>query len=140
MAAFLNRLRAILSEINRPSAQRDSWFGWASVQTAHTAIGVALAGVLLFFLPPIWAFAVASLGYALVKELPDYFRAPSWAGARDSVQDALFVTAGAAQAVAINDEDIVLFAVSVIAAAIAALQAKVAQMKAEVLKYEGVQL
>lgn len=118
MAAFLNRLRAILAEINRPSAQRDSWFGWASVQTAHTAIGVALAGVLLFFLPSMWAFAVASLGYALLKELPDYFRAPGWAGARDSVQDAFFVTAGAAQAVAIQGKDIVLFFVALIAAAI----------------------
>ena len=112
------QIRAILAEINRPSAQRDSWFLWAAVQTAHTAIGVALAGVLLFFLPPFWAFAVASLGYALLKELPDYFRAPGWAGARDSLQDALFVTAGSAQAVAIKGGDTVLFAVSVIAAAI----------------------
>ena len=101
MQRILTKLRLVLAELARPGAMRDDWFVWAAGQTAHVAIGVVLAGALLFFLPPIWAFAVAALGYAGLKEVPDYLRAPGWAGARDCTQDALFVTAGAALAVAI---------------------------------------
>jgi len=46
------RLRAIWAELSVPSAQRDSWFGWASAQLAHAMIGAALAGGLVFILPP----------------------------------------------------------------------------------------
>lgn len=113
---MIAKLRAILAEISQPSAQRDSWFVWAAAQMAHALIGAVLAGALLFFLPPILAFTAAWLGYALLKELPDYRRAPGWAGARDSVQDALFVAAGAALTVAIAEANIWLFAISVTAA------------------------
>jgi len=108
----------VLAELGRPGAQRDNWFAWAAGQTAHAMIGAALAGALLFFLPPIWAFMAAALGYALLKEVPDYLRAPGWAGARDSVQDALFVAAGAALAVAIAGQHDRLFLVAVVAAVI----------------------
>lgn len=115
---MIARLRAILAEINRPSAQKDSWFAWAAAQMAHALIGVALAGALLFFLPPIWAFAVAALGYAVLKEVPDYLQSRTWANARYCTQDALFVTAGAALAVAIAGAHDRLFFVALIAAAI----------------------
>ena len=118
----MNRLRAafrtILAELNTPSAQRDQWFLWCAAQMAHALIGAVIAGGLLFVLPPWCAFATATIGCALGKELPDYFRAPSWATARDCVQDALFVTAGAALVVAVVGGHERLFIVTIIAAAI----------------------
>lgn len=117
MARILERLRLVLAELAMPGAQRDNWFAWGAGQMAHALIGVVLASALMFILPtPIWAFAVAALGYALAKEVPDYLRAPGWAGARDCTQDALFVTAGAALAVAIGGAHDRLFAVAVGAA------------------------
>lgn len=118
MNAVVEKLRLVLAELARPGAMRDDWFLWAAGQTAHVAIGAVLAGALLFFLPPVWAFAVAALGYAIAKEAPDYLRAPGWAGARDCAQDALFVTAGAALAVAIGGAHDRLFAVAVAAAVV----------------------
>lgn len=35
---MIAKLRAILAEINRPSAHKDSWFSWASGQMAHAQI------------------------------------------------------------------------------------------------------
>jgi hypothetical protein len=116
MRNILTKLRLVLAELARPGAMRDDWFAWAAGQAAHVAIGAVLAGALLFFVPPGWAFAVAALGYALGKEVPDYRRAPGWAGARDCTQDALFVTAGAALAVALWGAHDRLFAVAVGAA------------------------
>ena len=116
MRNILTKLRLVLAELARPGAMRDDWFAWAAGQAAHVAIGVVLAGALLFFLPPLWAFTVTALGYAALKEVPDYFRAPGWAGARDCTQDALFVTAGAALAVALWGAHDRLFAVAVGAA------------------------
>jgi hypothetical protein len=112
------KLRVIIAELNTPSAQRDQWFLWSAAQMAHALIGAVIAGGLLFVLQPWCAFATAAIGYALGKELPDYFRAPSWATARDSIQDALFVTAGAALVVAIAGGHERLFMVAVIAAAL----------------------
>ena len=118
----MNRLRAafrtILAELNTPSAQRDQWFLWCAAQMAHALIGAVIAGGLLFALPSLWAFSATAIGYALAKEVPDYFRAPSWATARDCVQDTLFVTAGAALAVAIEGGHVTLFLVAVFTAAI----------------------
>jgi hypothetical protein len=116
MRNILTKLRLVLAELARPGAMRDDWFAWAAGQAAHVAIGAVLAGALLFFVPPGWAFAVAALGYELGKEVPDYRRAPGWAGARDCTQDALFVTAGAALAVALWGAHDRLFAVAVGAA------------------------
>lgn len=118
MARILERLRLVLAELARPGAQRDNWFAWAAGQMAHAMIGVVLAGALMFILPPIAAFIAAALGYAALKELPDYRRAPGWAGARDCTQDALFVTSGAALAVAIEGAHDRLFAVAVVAAVV----------------------
>jgi hypothetical protein len=112
------RVKQILAELARPDAQKASWFAWAAAQLAHAMIGVVLAGALLFFLPALWAFAIAALGYALAKEVPDYRRAPGWAGARDCTQDALFVTAGAALAVALWGAHDRLFLVAVGAAVV----------------------
>jgi hypothetical protein len=114
----MKTLRLILAELNTPSAQRDQWFLWCAAQMAHALIGVVLAGALMFFIPAWCAFATAAIGYALAKELPDFYRAPSWANARDCVQDTLFVTAGAALAVAIAGGHERLFIVAIIAAAI----------------------
>jgi hypothetical protein len=118
MDALIAKLRLVLAELGRPGAQRDNWFVWAAGQMAHAMIGAVLAGAMLFFVPPIWAFLAAALGYALLKEVPDYLRAPGWAGARDSVQDSLFVVAGAALAVAIRGDHERLFLVAVLAAVI----------------------
>ncbi len=118
MRGLLPKLRLVLAELGRPGAQRDNWFAWAAGQTAHAMIGAVLAGGMLFFLPPIWAFMAAALGYALLKEVPDYLRAPGWAGARDSVQDSLFVASGAALAVAIRGDHERLFIVALCAAVI----------------------
>ena len=114
------RLRVILDELARPSAQKADWFAWAAAQLAHAMIGVVLAGVLAFLLPGAWAFAIAAVGYAVVKELPDYLRAPGWAAARDCAQDAAFVAAGAALAVTISGADAAMFGL-VLAAAFAGL-------------------
>ena len=113
-----SRVKQILAELARPDAQKASWFAWAAAQLAHAMIGVVLAGALLFFLPALWAFAIAALGYALAKELPDYRRAPGWAAARECTQDALFVTAGAALAVALWGAHDRLFFVAVGAAVV----------------------
>ncbi|MFN7305723.1 MAG: hypothetical protein ACK5TQ_03980 [Acetobacteraceae bacterium] len=118
MQRFLTKLRLVLAELATPSAMRDDWFAWAAGQAAHVAIGAVLAGALLFFLPPIWAFAVAALGYAGLKEVPDYLRARTWANARDCTQDALFVATGAALAVALWGAHDRLFAVAVGAAVV----------------------
>ena len=114
------KLRMILDELARPSAQKADWFAWGAAQMAHAMIGVALAAALAFLLPGAWAFVIAAVGYAVVKELPDYRRAPGWAAARDCAQDAAFVAAGAALAVAISGGDAALFGL-VLAAAVAGL-------------------
>lgn len=111
------KLRVILDELARPSAQKADWFAWAAAQLAHAMIGVVLAGALAFLLPAGWAFTIAALGYAAVKELPDFLRAPGWAAARDATQDALFVAAGAAMAVAIHGADALLFGLVLTASA-----------------------
>jgi len=114
----MKALRLILAELNTPSAQRDSWFTWAAGQMAHAMIGAVIAGGLLFVLAPGWAFALAALGYALAKELPDFLQARTWANARDCVQDALFVTAGAALVVAIAGGHERLFIAAALAAGV----------------------
>ena len=114
----MKRLRAVLTELGTPSAQRDHWFLWCAAQMAHALIGAVLAGWLLFILPPVWAFALAALAYALAKEVPDFLKGRTWANARDCTQDALFVAAGAALAVAIAGAHERLFFVALIAAAI----------------------
>ena len=116
--AVIAKLRLVLAELARPGAQRDDWFVWAAGQMAHAMIGAVVAGGLLFVVPPIWALLAAAQGYAAAKEVPDYLRAPGWAGARDSVQDSLFVAAGAALAVAIGGGHERLFLVAVLAAVI----------------------
>lgn len=121
--------RLILAELSKSSAQRDSWFAWAAGQMAHAMIGAVIAGGLLFVLSPGWAFATAALGYALGKEVPDFLRARTWATARDCVQDALFVTAGAALAVAISGGHDRLFIVAVLAAGIGLWLGVVARLK-----------
>ncbi|MFN7610421.1 MAG: hypothetical protein ACK5QX_05715, partial [bacterium] len=88
------------------------------VQVAHAMIGAVLAGGLLFVIAPGWAFASAAMGYALLKELPDFLQSRTWANARDCTQDALFVTAGAALAVALAGNHDRLFFVAVLASAI----------------------
>ena len=115
---MIAKLRVILAELATPSAQSDWWFAWAAGQMAHALIGAVLAGGLLFFLPPAWAFALAALGYAAAKEVPDFLQNRTWANARDCSQDALFVTAGAALAVAIAGAHDWLFFVALAAAAI----------------------
>jgi hypothetical protein len=85
---------------------------------AHALIGAVLAGGLLFALPSLWAFSATAIGYALAKEVPDFLQNRTWANARDCVQDTLFVTAGAALAVAIEGGHVTLFLVAIIAAAI----------------------
>jgi len=117
---MIGKLRLILKELAQPSAQKADWFAWAAAQLAHAMIGVVLAGALAFLLPGAWAFAIAAVGYAVVKELPDYRRAPGWAAARDCLQDAAFVAAGAALAVAIGAVDARLFGL-VLAAALTGL-------------------
>ena len=115
---MIAKLRLILAELNTPSAQRDNWFLWCAAQMAHALIGAVLAGALMFFIPAWWAFGTATMGYALAKELPDFLRERSWANARDCVQDTLFVTSGAALAVAIEGGHVTLFLTAVFAAAI----------------------
>ena len=114
------KLRMILDELARPSAQKADWFAWGAAQMAHAMIGAVLAGALAFLLPGAWAFAIAAVGYAVAKEVPDFRRAPGWAAARDCAQDAAFVAAGAALAVAIRSADAALFGL-VLAAAVAGL-------------------
>lgn len=112
LSSLIDGFRTVLLELNTPSSMKNDWFSWAAGQMAHAMIGAILAGALLFFLSPISAFVVTILGYTLAKEIPDYLRAPGWAGARDSAQDALFVTAGASLAVAIGGAHSRLFFVA----------------------------
>jgi ABC-type phosphate transport system permease subunit len=130
----MNRLRAafrtILAELNTPSAQRDQWFLWCAAQMAHALIGVVMAGALMFFIPAWCAFGTTALGYALAKEIPDFLRERSWANARDCVQDTLFVTAGAALAVAIEGGHVTLFLAAVFAAAIGLVWGTLIRLKA----------
>ena len=114
------KLRIILDELARPSAQKADWFAWGAAQMAHAMIGAVLAGALAFLLPGAWAFAIAAVGYAVAKEVPDFRRAPGWAAARDCAQDAAFVAAGAALAVTISGGDAALFGL-VLAASVAGL-------------------
>jgi len=118
VSKWRDALRLILADLATPSAQRDWWFAWAAGQMAHAMIGAVVAGGLLFILPPVWAFATTALGYALAREVPDFLTSRTWANARDCTQDALFVTAGAALAVAIAGAHERLFLVALIAAGI----------------------
>ncbi len=127
---MIAKLRLILAELNTPSAQRDQWFLWCAAQMAHALIGVVMAGALMFFILAWCAFGTTALGYALAKELPDFYRAPSWATARDCVQDTLFVTAGAALAVAIEGGHVTLFLAVIIAAAIGLIWGTLIRLKA----------
>lgn len=112
IGAFIVKLRLVLAELARPDAMQDNWFVWSAGQAAHVAIGVALAGGLSFVLSPIIAFTIAVLGYAMLKEVPDFLQNRSWANARDCTQDALFVTTGAALAIALKGEQEQIFFVA----------------------------
>lgn len=112
------KLRLVLDELGKPSAQKADWFAWAAAQMAHGMIGVLLAGALAFLLPAGWAFAIAAIGYAATKEVADFRRAPGWAAARDGAQDAAFVAAGAALAVTIRDGQVALFGLVLLAAVV----------------------
>ena len=129
----MNKLRRtfslILAELNTPSAQRDQWFLWCAAQMAHSLIGAVMAGALMFFIPAWCAFGTTALGYALLKELPDFLRERSWANARDCTQDALFTAAGAALAVALKGGHITLFLAVVFAAAIGLAWGAAARLK-----------
>ena len=131
MSEWRSAVRLILAELNTPSAQRDQWFLWSAAQMAHALIGVVIAGGLLFVLSPGLAFATAVLGYALGKEVPDFRRAPSWATARDCVQDSLFVTAGAALMVAVAGGHERLFLVAVLAASAGLAWGAVTRLKGD---------
>lgn len=111
---MIAKLRAVLKELGNPSAQKDQWFSWASAQMAHSFIGFAIAGNLTPFVAPWVALLGTALGYGLGKEIADFRREPSWATARDCVQDTLFVTSGAALAVSLAGENSVLFLVVVL--------------------------
>jgi hypothetical protein len=121
--------RLILAELNTPSAQRDQWFLWCAAQMAHALIGAVMAGALMFFIPAWWAFATAALGYALLKELPDFLQNRTWANARDCTQDALFVTSGAALAVAIEGGHVTLFLAAVLASVIGLARGATVRLK-----------
>ena len=114
---LLAKFRFVLAELAKPDAMQGNWFVWAAGQVAHVAIGVVLAGGLLFVVPPIWAFWGAALGYAATKEVSDFLQGQTWANARDCVQDSLFVASGAALAVAIGGGHERLFIVAACAAA-----------------------
>jgi hypothetical protein len=114
----LAKVRLVLAELAKPDAMQGNWFVWAAGQVAHVAIGVVLAGGLLFVVPPIWAFWAVALGYAATKEVSDFLQGQTWANARDCVQDSLFVTSGAALAVAIGGGHDRLFIVAVASAVI----------------------
>lgn len=129
MKDWRRAFRSILAELNTPSAQRDQWFLWCAAQMAHAMIGAVFVGGLLFVLSPGLAFATVALGYSLGKEVPDFARDPSWATARDCVQDSLFVTAGAALVVAVAGGHEQLFLVAVLAAAIGLAWGAVIRLK-----------
>jgi hypothetical protein len=129
MNKFRRTFRLILAELNTPSAQRDQWFLWCAAQMAHSMIGAVLAGALMLFIPAWWAFGATALGYALAKELPDFLQNRTWANARDCTQDALFVTAGAALAVAIAGGHERLFIAAALAAGIGLWLGVVARLK-----------
>lgn len=120
MNNLLQKLRVVLAKLGSPGAQKKDWFAWASGQLAHSFMGVVVAGGLLFAVSPLWAFVIPALSYAMLKELPDFLKEPTWATARDCVQDSLFVAAGAALAVAIAGQHDRLFFV-IIAAMLAGL-------------------
>jgi hypothetical protein len=116
--AVIAKLRLVLAELARPGAQRDDWFGWAAGQMAHALIGAVLAGGLAFVVAPGAALFFVVAGYAALKEVPDFARAPGWAAARDGIQDSLFVASGAALAVAIGGGHERLFMAAALAAVI----------------------
>lgn len=95
------RIHQVFVELMTPDAQKNDWFGWASGQMAHAFMGVIVTNALIFFLPSVWAFCITFLLYGLIKEVPDFFRKPSWASARDSLHDALFIASGSLLALAI---------------------------------------
>ncbi|MCA3307612.1 MAG: hypothetical protein ING00_17625 [Roseomonas sp.] len=132
---MIAKLLLILADLSTPSAQRDSWFSWAAGQVAHAMIGAVLAGGVLFIVQPIWAFLSAALSYAALKELPDFLQDRTWANARDCTHDALFVTAGAALAVAIEGGHDRLFIVAVIAAGIGLWLGVVARLKPPICSF-----
>ncbi len=129
MSNWRGAFRLILAELNTPSAQRDQWFLWCAAQMAHALIGAVMAGALMFFIPAWWAFATAALGYALLKELPDFLQNRTWANARDCTQDALFVTSGAALAVAIEGGHVTLFLAAVLASVIGLARGATVRLK-----------
>lgn len=109
-------IRRIIAELMRPEAHRGDWLAWSSNQLSHAFIGSTLAGaaiVLGFSISG--GVTVTALGYALLKELPDFVREPGWAGARDAVQDALFVAGGALMMAAVAGQHEILFAVALAA-------------------------
>lgn len=108
--------RVILQELARPDAQRGDWVAWSSNQLSHAFIGAVLAGGAIVLGYGAWPGAAAlALAYAGLKELPDFLKAPGWAAARDSVQDALFVAGGALLASSLHLQDGWFFALALAA-------------------------
>ena len=109
-------VRLVAKELGRGDAQKDDWYSWSANQLSHALLGTVLAGTAMLFGTPPWTAAgLTALIYALLKELPDWLRAPGWAAARDSVQDALFVSGGSILAVGLSEKAVTIYAVALTA-------------------------
>lgn len=86
---------------------------------AHGFIGAALTGALIVLGMGAWlSAAVVALVYGGGKEVPDALRVPTWRTARDSLHDALFVTAGALLTAAVALDLGAVFCVAALAVAV----------------------
>jgi hypothetical protein len=113
---FRAAISQVRAELSQPDGQRSDWLGWSSNQLSHAFIGSVLAGAAILCGAAPWAAAgITATLYAVLKEVPDWLRSPGWATARDSVQDALFVTGGSVLTVGISEQSIRVFAVALIA-------------------------
>ncbi len=92
---ILEYFKIVFLELKTPSNQGKDWYLWASVQMAHSFIGMLLTGVIYAFGVDIfYAFLSASLAYIFLKETFDFAKSPIWPIARDSLHDSLFVIGG----------------------------------------------
>lgn len=91
-------LSQILDELKKPDDMGRDWYGWASNQLAHAAIGVAIAGLVGVSGGEHFLALLSALSFAAAKEFFD-----NRAGARlkDSLHDILFQLLGAGFSVAI---------------------------------------
>jgi hypothetical protein len=107
---MIEYIKTIVRELNTGDAQKNDWLSWSGNQLSHCLIGLIFSFLLILIgLESTIASISVILAYVFLKELPDWCKIKTWAAARDSLQDSLFVASGCFLSYSINSKNLFMF-------------------------------